>query len=110
MAAAAAAAPVLRAMMVLATIAFIACAYPLSFLWFFVWRFASGLSGGVLMVLAAPVVLLHVPPSRRGFASGLIFTGVVLGLAPSGPLVPILMRAGLAKTRYGHGRGDRKRL
>src|SRR3546814_3163510 len=70
MAAAAAAAPVLRAMMVLATIAFIACAYHLSFLWFFVWRFASGLSGGVLMVLAAPVVLLHVPPSRRGFASG----------------------------------------
>src|SRR3546814_5004731 len=44
---------------VLATIAFIACAYPLSFLWFFVWRFASGLSGGVLMVLAAPVVLLR---------------------------------------------------
>ena len=45
---------VLRAMMLLATIAFVACAFPLSFSWFFMWRFASGLSGGALMVLAAP--------------------------------------------------------
>jgi MFS family permease len=43
-------ATVLRAMMLLATIAFVACAFPVSFLWFFIWRLASGLSGGALMV------------------------------------------------------------
>ncbi|HXZ01494.1 MAG TPA: YbfB/YjiJ family MFS transporter [Stellaceae bacterium] len=92
------AALVLRAMMVLATAAFFACAEPWSFLWFFVWRFAAGLSGGVLMVLAAPTVLPHVPASRRGLTSGAIFMGVGLGVAASGTLVPLLLRWGLVET------------
>lgn len=97
------AATVLRAMMLLATAAFFACAMPLSFLWFFLWRFASGLAGGVLMVLAAPSVLPHVPPARRGVASGIIFTGVGLGIAASGTLVPVLLHLGLAWTWCGLG-------
>jgi predicted MFS family arabinose efflux permease len=90
-------------MMVAASAAFFACAFPLSFGWFFVWRFASGISGGALMALAAPVVLPHIRPSRRGLASGAIFTGVGLGIAASGTLVPLLMRAGLAQTWFGLG-------
>ncbi len=39
----------LRAMMVLATIAFIACSYPVAFSWFFVWRFFSGLARKILV-------------------------------------------------------------
>jgi predicted MFS family arabinose efflux permease len=89
---------VLRAMMLLATATFFACAVPLSFSWFFVWRFASGLSGGVLMVLAAPAVLHCVPLSRRGLAGGVIFTGVGLGIAASGTLVPFMLRWGLFET------------
>ncbi|ACC75566.1 YbfB/YjiJ family MFS transporter [Paraburkholderia phymatum] len=97
------AATVLRAMMLLATIAFIACAFPLSFVWFFVWRFASGLSGGTLMVLAAPTVLAHVPPSRRGLVSGAIFAGIGLGIAASGTIVPLLLREGVAQAWFGLG-------
>jgi MFS family permease len=41
---------VLRAMMVLVTIAFFACSRPSSFLWFFLWRLFSGIAGGALMV------------------------------------------------------------
>jgi hypothetical protein len=41
-------------MMMLATVAFIACAYPLSFAWFFAWRVVSGAAGGVLMVWRRP--------------------------------------------------------
>jgi predicted MFS family arabinose efflux permease len=89
---------VLRAMMLLATATFFACAVPLSFSWFFVWRFASGLSGGILMVLAAPTVLSCVPLSRRGLAGGVIFTGVGLGIAASGTLVPPMLRWGLFET------------
>lgn len=94
-------ATVLRAMMLLATIAFVACAVPVSFLWFFLWRLASGLSGGALMVLAAPTILAHVPAARRGFASGGIFTGIGLGIAASGTIVPILLRQGLTSTWLG---------
>ncbi|KIG07598.1 YbfB/YjiJ family MFS transporter [Caballeronia concitans] len=95
------AANVLRAMMLLATIAFVACAYPVSFAWFFAWRLASGISGGALMVLAAPTILAHVAPSRRGFAGGAIFTGVGLGIAASGTIVPLLLRQGLHETWLG---------
>ena len=94
---------VIRAMMVLATLSIFACAMPVSFLWFFVWRFASGVSGGALMVLAAPAVLSHVPPSRRGLASGVIFMGIGAGIAASGTLVPSLLRQGLTMTWLGLG-------
>jgi predicted MFS family arabinose efflux permease len=94
---------VLRAMMVLASATFFASAVPLSFAWFFVWRFASGFAGGVLMVLAAPTVLPHVPPARRGLAGGAIFTGVGLGIAASGTLVPFLLDLGLVETWCGLG-------
>jgi predicted MFS family arabinose efflux permease len=95
--------PALRGMMTLAGISFLACAFPLSFCWFFVWRFAAGISGGVLMALAAPTVLPLVPASRRGLAGGFIFTGVGLGIAASGSLVPLLLHAGLAQTWFGLG-------
>ncbi|UGB45451.1 MFS transporter [Frateuria edaphi] len=93
----------IRAMMLLASIALAACAWPWSFVWFFAWRFASGLAGGALMVLAAPTVLPHVPPARRGLASGVIFMGVGAGIAASGTVVPLLLRGGLAGTWLGLG-------
>ena len=89
---------VLRAMMLLAAVSFIACAQPVSFSWYFVWRFAAGFAGGALMVLAASVILPHVPAARRGTAGGIIFTGVGIGIALSGTLVPALIGVGLAET------------
>ena len=94
---------VLRAMMALATVAFFACAAPLSFAWYFAWRLAAGAAGGALMVLAAPTVLPHVPAARRGLAGGVIFTGVGLGIAASGTVVPFLLRWGLVQAWCGLG-------
>lgn len=89
---------VLRAMMLLSTITLFACAWPVDFGWFFAWRFLAGVGGGVLMVLAAPTVLPHVAPARRGLAGGAIFLGVGLGIAASGSLVPMLLQHGLTRT------------
>jgi predicted MFS family arabinose efflux permease len=93
----------LRLMMVLAAASFFACATPLSPAWFFSWRLASGVAGGVVMVLIASTVLPHVPALRRGMASGAIFVGAGLGIAVSGTLVPLLLDYGLPATWVGLG-------
>lgn len=93
----------LRLMMVLITAAFFGCAFPLSFAWYFGWRFVSGIAGGVVMVLVTATVLPHVPPARKGMASGAVFLGLGLGIACSGTLIPLLLGAGLAETWMGLG-------
>ena len=93
----------LRAAMLLTAASLFACAFPLGFGWFFVWRFVSGGTGGLLMALAAPTVMPSVPADRRGLAGGAIFTGVGLGIAASGTLVPALIQWGLPQTWLGLG-------
>lgn len=53
------------------------------------------------MVLAAPTILPHVSPARRGLASGMIFMGVGAGVAASGTLVPLLLQQGVQRTWFG---------
>lgn len=91
----------LRILMLLATAAFAASALPISFTWYFLWRLLSGLTGGALMVIAAPAALSHSPQGLRGLASGAIFTGVGLGIVLSGTLVPLLLTRGLLVTWLG---------
>jgi MFS family permease len=93
----------LRLMMLVVTAAFFACAYPLSVSWFFGWRLLSGIAGGAIMVLVAATVLPHVPPARKGLASGAIFLGIGLGIAGSGTIVPPLLSLGLQATWFGLG-------
>ena len=91
----------LRAMMVLVTAAFFACAFPVSVAWFFFWRLLSGVAGGTIMVLVAATVLPHVPADRKGLASGSIFLGLGVGIAASGTIVPLLLNLGLRNTWIG---------
>jgi predicted MFS family arabinose efflux permease len=93
----------LRAAMLLTAASLLACAFHLGFAWFSVWRFVSGWTGGVLMALAAPTVISAIPAERRAIAGGVIFTGVGLGIAASGTLVPVSMRWGLVETWLGLG-------
>src|SRR5258705_9804868 len=93
----------LRAMMALASLCCFACSMPVSFVWFFGWRFLAGVSGGVIMVLAASTILPHIAPGKRGVVGGVIFPGVGLGVAVSGTLVPLLLQQGLRQRWYGLG-------
>jgi MFS family permease len=95
----------LRGMMVLTAASLLACAErDLGFAWFFLWRFASGYAGGVLMVVGAPIVLSVTPLRRRGLVGGMIFTGVGLGIAASGIIVPQLIEwGGLQRAWIGLG-------
>src|SRR5882757_196911 len=93
----------LRGMMALGALCCFACSVPVSFIWFFGWRFVAGLSGGVIMVLAASTILPLIAPGKRGFVGGVIFAGVGLGVAASGTLVPLLLQQGLKQSWYGLG-------
>jgi MFS family permease len=93
----------LRSMMMLASIALLACAWPAAPAWFYAWRFLSGLAGGALMVLAAPTVLQQVPPYQRGLVGGMIFMGVGVGIATSGTLLPLLLGRGIPAAWIGIG-------
>ncbi|BBK38105.1 MFS transporter [Allostella sp. ATCC 35155] len=87
---------VLRMSMAVSALSCFACAAPVSFAWYFAWRFLAGFAGGGLVALAAPTVLPLVAPGRRGLASGAIFTGVGIGIVAAGTLVPFLLRDGPA--------------
>lgn len=85
-------------MMLICGLSFATCAVPAPFAWFFVWRFAGGVAGGVIMILSASAVLGRVPPARRGLAGGIAFTGVGVGIALGGIIVPLLASFDLGVT------------
>ncbi len=58
-------------------------------------RLLTGITGGVLIILAAPAVLAATPASARGRVGGLMFTGIGSGIALSGTLVPWLADFGV---------------
>ena len=91
----------LRCAMLLATISLAACSGPMPFAWFFVWRLLSGAVGGLIMILAPSLALAQVPASRQGLAGGMIVTGVGLGIAASGMIVPLMIRWGLTQAWLG---------
>ncbi|MFI4931632.1 MAG: YbfB/YjiJ family MFS transporter [Burkholderiales bacterium] len=82
----------IRWCMLLTAISFYASAFagwPLA--WYYAWRLVAGACGAVLMVLPAPVVLPRHDASVRARASAVVFSGVGLGAALSGLLVPALI-------------------
>ncbi len=94
---------ILRWSMLAATMSLVCCAAPVSLSWFLAWRFVGGVAGGFIMVLAAPAILAIVPTGHRGRAGGLIFTGIGIGIAASGLLVPALLGLGLPAAWLGLG-------
>ncbi len=89
---------VVRGAMLAATLSLLACAAPLGFAWFFAWRLLAGIAGGVLMVVGAQSVLVFAPARLRGRIGGIVFTGVGIGIAVAGSLVPWLVHFGLTVT------------
>ncbi len=88
----------LRAAALVEAVAFALCAWRGGLVWFLPWRVVAGFAGGVLMVLAGPAVQAVVPARMRGFAAGLTFMGVGLGIVAGAVAVPLLLPYGLAAT------------
>ncbi len=97
------AATLLRVMMIIVSVSFFACGFQSPVAWFFLWRFAAGFAGGIIMVAAAPTILPHVTPTRRGLTSGAIFVGIGCGVVISATVVPMLLRWGVSQAWMGLG-------
>ncbi|MCW5741291.1 MAG: YbfB/YjiJ family MFS transporter [Alphaproteobacteria bacterium] len=78
----------------LTAVSLLACGWNVGFVWYAGWRFLAGVTGGVLMVLAVPVVLAVTAPDRRGRAAGVVITGIGVGITASGLIIPALAAAG----------------
>jgi MFS family permease len=92
------AAALIRWCMLLTAISFYASAFADAPLWWYYgWRLLAGACGAVLMVLPAPVVLPRHDAAVRARASAVVFSGVGLGAALSGLIVPALI-AGVGVT------------
>jgi MFS family permease len=74
---------------------FALAAVPLPALPFMALRFLSGVTGGALMSVVAPIVVTLVAPARRGMAGGLSFAGVGVGFLLSGTVVPAFAAQGV---------------
>ena len=87
--------------MMLALLAFLACAWHGGLAWLGFWRCLAGISGGMLMGLAGPSVQAVTPPERRGRAGGLVLFGVGGGITLGAFLVPVLLQAGVSQAWLG---------
>jgi len=82
----------LRASMLVCALSFLACAFEgAGMAWNLLWRGAAGVAGALLMVLPAPLVLPRHEAAIRARTGGVVFSGIGLGAALSGWLVPLLV-------------------
>lgn len=95
--------PVLRASMLVVALSLLACAWNGGLVWLGVWRFLAGMSGAMLMILAAPVLMAQVPVDRKPLVAGIVFSGIGAGVMISGTLLPWLARFGAAAAWAGIG-------
>jgi len=84
-------------------IALFACALPWGFEWLMFWRGLLGAVVGVMMIYCLAIATRHAPPGKLGAASGIVYTGVGIGILLSGSLVPWLLKFGLASAWTGIG-------
>tara|TARA_B100001079_G_scaffold231961_1_gene211920 strand:- start:5734 stop:6897 length:1164 start_codon:yes stop_codon:yes gene_type:complete len=89
---------VLAAALALTVVSFYACALDWGVVWYAGWRLACGASGAALVVVGVPAALSRVAPAERPTTGALVFSGIGLGIAASGTLVPWLAEQGVAVT------------
>ncbi len=86
----------LKACLIISLACLIASIADFGFAWLVFWRFLVGITVAVMMIYSLAIVTRHAPPGRLGMATGIVFTGVGVGILLSGTLIPVLLDHGLA--------------
>ncbi|RLK50181.1 putative MFS family arabinose efflux permease [Alkalispirillum mobile] len=79
---------VIRVNLILTTVALAACLWPWGFAWFALWRGVAGVGGAILMVVAVSEALSRTPAAQRPAVGAIIFSGIGIGVALSGIVLP----------------------
>lgn len=95
--------PVLRAALVLTALSLGACAWNGGMVWLGCWRFLAGVTGAVLMILPAPLLMARVSAESRPLVAGLVFSGLGFGIILAGSVLPLLAAGGVALAWLGLG-------
>jgi predicted MFS family arabinose efflux permease len=90
----------IRYALLLAVLTFLGCAYPASFMVYALFRLLEGFAGGLIMVLTPSTIFNHISASQKSVASGIIFSGIGLGIVLIGAFTPVLISSGLRTTWY----------
>jgi len=90
-----AAVPMLRMAILICFLGIAASAVQAGFVWLAASRFVIGVAAAWMMVLALSIVVGSAPAATLGRATGTVFTGVGVGIAFSGIVVPTLLNMGL---------------
>ena len=94
-------APLLRGALLISLACLICSIFPLGFIWLAWWRFLVGVTVAVMMINALSLVAIAAPSNALGKATGIVFTGVGIGILCSGVAVPWLLRFGLTSAWTG---------
>jgi predicted MFS family arabinose efflux permease len=94
-------APLLRGCLLVSLACLICSIFPLGFIWLAWWRFLVGVTVAVMMINALSLVAIAAPPNVLGKATGIVFTGVGIGILCSGVVVPWLLEFGLTSAWTG---------
>ncbi len=93
----------MRISLLVALVSLFACALPWGFEWLIFWRGLLGAIVGVMMIYCLAIATRHAPPGKLGAATGIVYTGVGIGILLSGSLIPWLLKFGIAIAWVGIG-------
>lgn len=86
-----------RVAMLLSSLSFLGCALQdIAFGYYFLLRAIAGLTGAMLMILAPPLIVRLHPPEIKARISGIIFSGIGLGVMLAGCLLPIVLQQSIS--------------
>ena len=92
---------ILKACLLISLLCLLASIVDFGFVWLAFWRFLVGVTVAVMMIYSLAIVTRHAPPERLGRATGVVFTGVGIGILLSGWLVPALLDLSLVAAWVG---------